>query len=267
MDAPKPSRSMMIGSWLAAIALAAPASYLILRFAAGISVGPMTCVPGAVAAGLVWGLLLWPSWRLGRRGFLAFVLLPGVLHTFLCAAALNLGWGHNARFGPSWTLGCLFELYAALIFLVFAGLLGVWRLTGDKRVVRAAWLRPIVLALGILLAAAAGMGTGFGLIGLSENRARSIMAANEKYLKENGDWAPELSALAPAYILKLPNPPWYLADSACVQYGHLPKSTHYWLNWGSWRICQFYDATTRAVTTDTLRYAPSEYGAVNPSPR
>lgn len=263
----KPSRSMMIGSWLAAVVLSAPASYLIMRLIAGVSVSPLTCLPGALTAGLVWGLLLWPSWRLRRRAFLAFIVLPGALHAFLCAAALTLGWSHNARYGPSWTLGCLFELYAALILLLFAAVVGVWRLSGDKRIIRPTWLRPIVLSLGIVVGASAGVGIGFGLIGLSENKARAIMTANEKYLKENGDWAPELSSLAPAYILKVPTPPWYLADSACVQYGHLPKSTHYWLNWGSWRICQFYDRTTGAVTNDTFRYTPVAYGEDRPARR
>lgn len=260
MNEPKPPRSMMIGSWLAAIVLAAPVSYLVLRFGAGISIGGVTCIPGALVAGIVWGLVLWPSWRLGRRGFLIFIVGAGALHAFGCAAALTLGWGKNVNWGPSWTLGCIFEFYAVLVLLLFAALAGVWRFSGDKRVIRPIWLRPVGLAVGILLAGLAGVGVGFGLMALSENKLRAIMAANEGYLKAKGDWAPELEALAPEYIAKVPAPPWYLADHKRMQYGHLPKSTHYWLNWGAWQVCQSVDFGSRAVTTEDFLYAPREYG-------
>jgi hypothetical protein len=260
MQEQKPPRSLTVGSWLAAVVLAAPASYLALRLAMGVPIGGATCIPGAIVAGLVWGAVLWPSWRLGRRGLLLLVALPGALHALACVGAVTLGWGRNAQWGPAWTLGALFEFYAVLVFLLFAALVGVWRLAGDKRVSRALWLRPLVVASAILAGAACGGALAFGLLGLSENTLKRIMSANEAYLKEKGEWAPELVVLAPRHIAEVPAPPWYLADSQRVQYGHLPKSTHYWLNWGAWQACQSVDPDSRSVTTEEFRYAPREYG-------
>jgi len=144
--------------------------------------------------------------------------------------------------------------------VLFAAVVGGLRVAGERRVCRALWLRPLVLAGAVALGGVTGAGIAYGLLGFSESRLRALTTANGAYLKATGEWAPSLEGLTPQYIPKIPMPPWYLADHRRVQYGHLPGSTHYWLNWGGWQVCQSAPVGGGAVETEVFRYAPAEYG-------